>query len=424
MPPIESQPESQSQPAFESRCQTGAFDVHALRGQFPALRGGAAHFDGPGGSQTPQAVADAISRQLTSPMSTRGEVTQAERNSDAAVLDARAAVGDLLGADPTAVVFGRSMTALTFQMARTLSRDWGPGDEVVVSRLDHDANIRPWVLAAEAVGASVRWAEFDPGTGELDPAAVAEVVGDRTRLVAVTAASNLIGTIPDVSRIAEVAHDADALLYVDAVHLAPHGLVDRAEMGADFVACSPYKFFGPHCGALASTPALLESLRPDKLVPSSDAVPERFELGTLPYELLAGVNAAVDVLAGIVTGDGTRRERLSESMAAVGRHELALRERLESELVLLPGGTLHSRSARRTPTLLVTFAGHDSRSVSRHLADRGVNAPAGHFYALEASRMLGLGDTGGLRLGIASYTTDDDVDRLVAGLQDYFARAR
>ena len=195
-------------------------------------------------------------------------------------------------------------------------------------------------------------------------------------------------------------------------------------MGADFVACSPYKFFGPHCGALASTPELLESLRPDKLVPSSDAVPERFELGTLPYELLAGVNAAVDVLAGIVTGDGTRRERLSESMAAVGRHELALRERLESELVLLPGATLHSRSARRSPTLLVTFAGHDSRSVSRHLADRGVNAPAGHFYALEASRMLGLGDTGGLRLGIASYTTDDDVDRLVAGLQDYFARAR
>ena len=402
---------------------TASFDVQALRGRFPALRSGAAHFDGPGGSQTPQAVADAISRQLTSPMSTRGEVTQAERNSDDAVLDARAAVGDLLGADPTAVVFGRSMTALTFQMARTLSRDWGPGDEVVVSRLDHDANIRPWVLAAEAVGASVRWAEFDLGTGELDPAAVEEVVGDRTRLVAVTAASNLIGTMPDVSAIAEVAHDAGALLYVDAVHLAPHGLVDRAAMGADLVACSPYKFFGPHCGALASTPALLESLRPDKLLPSSDAVPERFELGTLPYELLAGVTAAVDVLAGIVTGDGTRRERLAASMAAVGRHELALRARLESELMVLPGATLHSRSARRTPTLLVTFAGHDSRSVSRHLADRGVNAPAGHFYALEASRALGLGDTGGLRLGIASYTTHEDVDRLVAGLQDFFARA-
>jgi cysteine desulfurase family protein (TIGR01976 family) len=386
------------------------------------LQGGAAHFDGPGGSQTPQAVADAISRQLTAPMSTRGAVTQAERNSDAAVLEARAAVGDLLGADPAAVVFGRSMTALTFEMARTLAKDWAPGDEVVVSRLDHDANIRPWVLAAEAVGAAVRWAEFDPRTGELDPQAVAEVVGDRTRLVAVTAASNLIGTIPDVSAISEVAHAVGALLYVDAVHLAPHGPVDRAAMGADLVACSPYKFFGPHCGALAATPELLGSLRPDKLVPSTDSVPERFELGTLPYELLAGVTAAVDVLAGLVAPEGSRRDRLAASMAAVGEHELRLRERLEAELAALPGARLHSRALRRTPTILVTFEGHDVGVVSRFLADRGVNAPAGHFYALEAARALGLGDAGGLRVGVASYTTDGDVDRLVTGLQDYFAR--
>jgi cysteine desulfurase family protein (TIGR01976 family) len=417
MPPTESQPESQPVSAT-------AFDVEALRSQFPALQAGAAHFDGPGGSQTPQSVADAISRQLTSPMSTRGEVTQAERNSDSAVLDARAAVGDLLGADPAAVLFGRSMTALTFEMARTLAQSWGSGDEVVVSRLDHDANIRPWLLAAEAVGATVRWAEFDPATGELDPAAVAAVVGDRTRLVAVTAASNLIGTMPGVAAIAEIAHGVGALLYVDAVHLAPHGLVDRAAMGADLVVCSPYKFFGPHCGALAATPALLETLHPDKLVPSSDSVPERFELGTLPYELLAGVTAAVDVLAGMVPTESSRRERLATSMAAAGEHELAVRGRLESELAALPGARLHSRSARRTPTLLVTFEGHDAKAVSRHLADRGVNAPAGHFYALEASRALGLGDTGGLRVGVASYTTDEDVDRLVAGLQDYFARAR
>lgn len=413
MPPTESQPNSAPLAAEAS------FDVEALRGQFPALRGGAAHFDGPGGSQTPQAVADAIARQLTSPMSTRGAVTHAERNSDAAVRDARTAVGDLLGADPTAVVFGRSMTALTFEMARTLSRGWGPGDEVVVSRLDHDANIRPWVLAAAAVGATVRWAEFDPRTGDLDPAAVAEVVGDRTRLVAVTAASNLIGTRPDLPEIADIAHGAGALLYVDAVHLAPHGLIDRAAMGADFVACSPYKFFGPHCGALASTPELLETLHPDKLLPSSDAVPERFELGTLPYELLAGVTAAVDVLAGIVPGDGSRRERLASSMAAVSRHELRLRERLETELSALPGATLHSRADHRTPTILVTFEDQDSTALSRHLADRGVNAPAGNFYAVEASRVLGLGDAGGLRVGVASYTTDEDVDRLVTGLQAY-----
>ena len=189
-------------------------------------------------------------------------------------------------------------------------------------------------------------------------------------------------------------------------------------MGADLVACSPYKFFGPHCGALAGSPELLESLHPDKLVPSSDAVPERFELGTLPYELMAGVTAAVDVIAGIVpaAAAATRRERLRTSLAAVGAHELALRQRLESELSTLPGVTLHSRAAHRTPTLLVTFADHDSKDISRHLAGLGVNAPAGHFYALEASRALGLDDTGGLRLGLASYTNDDDLDRLLAGL--------
>lgn len=395
---------------------TQPFDVEALRAQFPALQGGAAHFDGPGGSQTPRSVADAIAGQLTRPMSTRGEVTAAERNSDDAVHAARGALGDLLGTDPRGVVFGRSMTALTFEMARTLSRSWGPGDEVVVSRLDHDANIRPWVLAAEQVGATVRWAEFDPLTGELAPGAVAEVVTDRTRLVAVTAASNLIGTMPDLPAIASVAHTVGALLFVDAVHLAPHAVVDRVAMGADFVACSPYKFFGPHCGALAAAPELLESLHPDKLVPSSDAVPERFELGTLPYELMAGVAAAVDVIAGIVPGEGPRRARITTSLAAVGSHERSLRDRLEAELSTLPGVTVHSRAAHRTPTLLLTFEGPDSRTVSRQLAEVGVNAPAGHFYALEASRALGLGDAGGLRLGLASYSTDDDLDRLLTAL--------
>lgn len=410
---MQATPETQAAPAF---------DVAALRAQFPALQGGAAHFDGPGGSQVPQAVADAISRQLTSPMSTRGAVTAAERNSDAAVRNARQALGDLMGTDPGGVVFGRSMTALTFDLARTLARDWGPGDEVVVSRLDHDANIRPWLLAAEQVGATVRWAEFDPSTGELAPEAVDAVVTDRTRLVAVTAASNLVGTRPDLPAIAALAHDRGALLFVDAVHLAPHGLVDRVAMGADVVACSPYKFFGPHCGALAAAPELLESLHPDKLVPSSDAVPERFELGTLPYELMAGVTAAVDVIAGIVPGDGSRRERLSTSLAAVAAHELRLREELEARLAELPGATLHSRARERTPTLLVTFEGHDSKDVSRRLAARGVNAPAGHFYALEASRALGLGDTGGLRIGLASYTDADDLERLLAGLGEVVGR--
>ncbi|GAA4721062.1 cysteine desulfurase-like protein [Pedococcus ginsenosidimutans] len=419
MPPAS----SSMAPSSMAPSSVATLDVAALRAHFPALQGGAAHFDGPGGSQIPGVVADAVAATMTAPMSTRGSVTTAEQNSDANVLAGRAALADLLGAQPGGVVFGRSMTALTFDLSRTLAKDWGPGDEVVVSRLDHDANIRPWVLAAESVGATVRWAEFDPATGELDPQAFADVVSARTRLVAVTGASNLIGTRPDVAAIAEVAHAHGALLFVDAVHLAAHASVDLETLGADVVACSPYKFFGPHCGALAADPALLETLRPDKLAPSSDAVPERFELGTLPYELMAGTAAAVDFLAGLVPGDGTRRERLARSFAAVEEHESALRARIEAALQELPGATVYSRAARRTPTLLVRFDGHDSADVYRFLAGRGVNVPASSFYALEASRALGLGDAGALRIGVASYTDDADVDRLLDGLQACLTRA-
>ncbi len=395
---------------------TAPYDVAALRAHFPSLDAGAAHFDGPGGSQTPRAVAEAIARTLTAPMSTRGSVTAAEQNADAAVREGRAALGDLIGADPAGIVFGRSMTSLTFDLARTLAKDWQPGDEVVVSRLDHDGNIRPWVLAAEAVGAVVRWADFDPATGELDPQAVGELLTDRTRVVAVTAASNLIGTMPDVRAIADLVHAAGALLYVDGVHYTAHAYVDMAALGADFFACSPYKFFGPHCGAVAGRVELLETLRPDKLVPSAQSVPERFELGTLPYELMAGTTAAVDFLAGVVAGAGSRRERLQRSLAAVEDHETVLRERIEAALRELPGATFYSRAARRTPTLLVDFEGHDTQDAYRFLAARGVNAPASSFYALEASRALGLGEAGALRIGLASYTDDDDVDRLLDGL--------
>src|SRR6478736_2094835 len=209
-----------------------AYDVDRIRWHFPALHEGAAHFDGPGGSQVPDTVATAVVETLTSAISNRGTVTAAERRADRVVVEARAAMGDLLAVDPGGVVFGRSATELTFQLARTLSSDWGPGDEVVVSRLDHDANIRPWVLAAEARGASVRWAEFDPGTGELSPDAVGAVVGERTRLVAVTAASNLIGTRPDLPAIAEIAHAAGALLWVDGVHATAHVLTDVPASGA------------------------------------------------------------------------------------------------------------------------------------------------------------------------------------------------
>ena len=401
------------------------FDVQTVRAGFPALREGTAHFDGPGGSQTPAAVAEAVARTMTSSISNRGRVTASERRADAVVLEARAAVGDLLGTEPGGVVFGRSMTALTYDLARTLSWGWGPGDEVVVTSLDHDANIRPWVQAAERAGATVRWAEFDPTTGELSVDAVKEQLSERTRLVAVTGASNLIGTRPDVPAIAAAAHSVGALVHVDAVHLAAHALLDRRALGADVIACSPYKFFGPHLGVQAADPALLETLHPDKLLPSTDEVPERFELGTLPYELLAGTTAAVEVIATLdLAASGDRRTRIATSMAAAQTYEDSQRERLEAGLREVDGLVLHSRAARRTPTLLFSVDGVDSVALSRHLGSAGVNAPASHFYAIEASRRLGLGDTGAIRAGIAPYTDTGDVDRLVAAVVDGVAVLR
>ncbi|MBB4965237.1 cysteine desulfurase-like protein [Saccharothrix violaceirubra] len=391
------------------------YDVAALRARIPSLASGVAHFDGPGGSQVPDAVADAIRAALTSSITNRGRVTAAEAAAERVVADARAALGDLLGVDPRGVVFGRSMTQLAFDFARTLSRTWRPGDEVVVTRLDHDANVRPWVLAAESVGATARFADFDPDTGELTVDHVVAVLSDRTRLVAVTGAANLIGTRPPLADIARVVHDAGALFFVDGVHQAAHVSVDVEAFGADFYACSPYKFLGPHCGVLAARPELLEGLRPDKLLPSTDAVPERFELGTLPYELLAGCTATVDFLAGLGEGDD-RRSRLVRAFTAIEAHEGRLRAKVEAGLAGLPEVNVRSRAVSRTPTLLLTFADHDPAAAYRFLAARGVNAPAGSFYALETSRHLGLGDSGGLRAGLAPYSDDDDVDRLLAGL--------
>ncbi|MGY1727788.1 cysteine desulfurase-like protein [Geodermatophilus sp. SYSU D01062] len=394
-----------------------SYDVAAVRADFPALRAGAAHFDGPGGSQVPRQVAHAVAATLGSPIANRGRLTEAERNADDVVLAARAAVADLVGGDPGGVVFGRSMTQLTYDLSRTLAAAWGDGDEVVVTRLDHDANVRPWVQAAAARGATVRWADLDPDTGELTPEALRAVLSDRTRLVAVTGASNLIGTRPDVAALTALAHDAGALTYVDGVHLTAHAPVDVAALGADLYACSPYKFLGPHLGCVTAAPALLETLHPDKLLPSTDAVPERFELGTLPYELLAGTTAAVDYLAALGGPEGDRRARLTAGMAAVEAHEDRLRERIEEGVAELPGVTLWSRARHRTPTLLLTFADRPAAEVSRALAERRVNAPAGNFYAIEASRRLGLGDAGGLRVGLAPYSDDDDVDRLLEGLR-------
>jgi cysteine desulfurase family protein (TIGR01976 family) len=399
------------------------YDITAIRSQFPALAAGTAHFDGPGGTQTPQPVISAIADALSRPLSNRGQTTPGERNADALVTGARGAMADLLGADPAGIVFGRSATQLTYDVSRTLAKTWRRGDEVVVTRLDHDANIRPWVQAAEQAGATVRWAGFDPATGELTADDIRAVLSERTRLVAVTAASNLIGTRPPVAEIACLAHDAGALCHVDGVHYTAHTLVDLERLGADFFVCSPYKFLGPHHGVLAARPELLETLHPDKLLPSTDVVPERFELGTLPYEFLAGTTAAVDFLAGLdQSAAGSRRERLTAAFTALEGHEDGLRTQIDKGLSVLDGITIHSRAADRTPTLLLTFEGRSTTDAYGFLAERGVHAPASSFYAIEASRHLGLGDTGGLRIGLAPYNNEEDVDRLLAGLSEFLAR--
>ncbi len=364
---------------------------------------------------------------LTAAVSNRGTFTPSERRADAVVADFRSAFADFLGADPRGIVHGRSATALTYDLSRALAKGWGPGDEVVVTRLDHDSNVRPWVQAAQAVGATVRWVDFDPGTGTLSSDAVAAVLSSRTVLVATTAASNLIGTKPPVCRISRLVHEVGALHWVDGVHATAHASVDLAGLGADFWTCSPYKFMGPHCGVLAASPELLETLHPDKLLPSTDDVPERFEFGTLPYEVLAGATAAVDFIAGLAdaasdAGEapaaGTRRERIELAMKAVHAHERTLLDVLEPALRELPGVTVHSNAEKRTPTLLFTVEGRDPQEIRQLLAERGVNAPAGHFYAIECSRHLGLGEVGGVRVGLAPYTSEDDVDRLVTGLHE------
>ncbi|HEU4465941.1 MAG TPA: cysteine desulfurase-like protein [Agromyces sp.] len=410
-----------------------AYDVARIRAWFPSLESGWAQFDGPGGTQTPRQVGDAVASVLTAPLSNRGTIGLSEQRAEEAVHAFRLAMADLVNADPRGIVHGRSATQLVYDFSRHLSRDWGEGDEVIVTRLDHDSNVRPWVQAAERAGATVRWADFDPETAELPVEAVTSLLTHRTRLVAVTAASNLIGTRPDLPAIAAAVHDAGALLFVDGVHYTAHELPDVAALGADFFTCSPYKLLGPHCGVLVAGPELLETITPDKLLPATNVVPERFEFGTLPYELLAGVTAAVDVLASLdpeaslrapqggPDAAGSRRARLAASYAALHEHESALAARLAEGLAALAGVTVRSRAERRTPTVLMTFDGRDAAEVTRALAAERVLAPSGNFYALEASRHLGLGDDGGLRVGLAPYTDDEDVDRLLSGLSTALA---
>jgi cysteine desulfurase family protein (TIGR01976 family) len=396
-----------------------SYDVNKVRASFPSLNTGLAFFCGPGGSQVPDVVGKTISDAITKPISNRNVNTESEKNAEKIVLSFRAAVADLIDVDPRGVVYGRSWTQLTYDFSRTLAKNWGPRDEVVVTTLDHDSNVRPWVQAAEAVGATVRWAQLDPDTTELSVEAVESVLSAKTKLVAVTGAGNTIGTRPDLKAIGAAVHKVGALFYVDAVHLTPHAPISAKEIGADFIGFSFYKMFGPHCAALAAAPALLETLQNDKLLPATNVVPERFEFGTLPYELMAGSVAAIEYIANLAPGSATsRREKIVNSMQALEAYEDELLEYMESSLKELPGITLYGHAKKRTPTLYFSFKGFESAEIYKAMAKKSVTLPASNFYALETSRKLGLGDAGALRAGLAPYSTRDDVDRLVAGLKE------
>jgi cysteine desulfurase family protein (TIGR01976 family) len=397
---------------------TTIWDVGRVRALYPALADGYAYLDGAAGTQVPAAVIEAIADAYRAGIGNVGGAFPASGRSEAILAGCRQAVADLIGGEPDGVVLGPNMTTLTYRLANALAAGWSPGDELVVSRLDHDANVRPWLQAAARAGAVVRWAEVDLATGELPAGQYEGLVGERTRLVAVSAASNVLGTRPDVAAICATAHAAGALTYVDGVHAAAHGPVDAPALGADFYATSAYKWSGPHVGAVVADPALLETIRPDKLASSSDTVPERFEQGTSPFADFAGVAAAVDHLASLdPAAAGSRRERVLASMAAAEAYELELFWVLLGGLEAMGHVTTYGKAARRTATAYFTVAGHDPRRVAEHLAARRVNVWNGHNYAWELTGALAIRDAGSaVRAGLVHYNDRSDVDRLLEGV--------
>ena len=393
----------------------GRLDVARVRGLFPGLSDGFVHADAPAGALVPESVIRAVSQAMRVPIADRGGVFPASARAEQLVSGARSAVADLVGGAAAGVVLGPSLTTLTYAVARALAKRWRPGDEVVVSRLDHDANVRPWMQLAAQTGVQVRWAEVDIETGELPVWQYDELLGPRTRLVAVTAASNAIGTRPDVAAIADRAHRVGALVYVDAAHAAPHGLLDIRAMGADFLAVSAYKWCGPHVAAVVADPALLGEFRPDKLAPSPDRVPDRYETGTPPFELYAGLAAAVEHLADLCPdAAGSRRQRLATSMGAVERYEGELFGRLDRALRSMPHVQVLGAPLRPTPTLSFTVSRLRPRQVATELARRNVCAWDGDFYARELFDAIGVNETGGaVRLGLIHYNTAGDVEHLI-----------
>jgi cysteine desulfurase family protein (TIGR01976 family) len=374
------------------------------RDRFPGLSDGWARFDAPAGSQPVDTSIEAFGEFMRSgAVANHGGAFEAAERTDALVDEARKVAGEFLGGEPRGVVFGPSMTSLTICFSASIGRTLEPGDEIVCTRLDHDGNVAPWLIAAKRADATIRFAEPDPETLDLPASAVEAVLSDKTRWVAVTAASNAVGAVPDLEGIVKVAHQAGARVYIDAVHAAPHRKLDVGALDCDALVCSGYKWFGPHQSILWARPELLEWLEPDKLRPSPNTVPERWEFGTLPFESLAGLSAAA-------------RYVMDLGYDEIRAHEEALFAKLLEGLEAIDGITVHGRPSDRVPTLMLSVEDRDPLDVAKELAAEQVAVWHGNYYALEISTLLGLEPDGAIRAGIVHYNNEEDVERLLSAL--------
>lgn len=399
-----------------------------IRAQFPALARQhegfpVAYFDGPGGTQVPQRVVDAMADYLLHHNANTHWAYPTSAETDALILGAREALADFVNACPREIAFANNMTTGTFHLARALGRGWGAGDEIVITDLDHHANVAPWRALERERGVTIRRVDVDLAKGQLDWASLKASLTPRTKLLAIGAGSNALGTINDVAEAARLAHAVGALVYVDAVHYAPHALVDVKAMDCDFLGCSAYKFYGPHVGVIYGKEQLLQSLDVPKLAPAPDEAPDRMETGTQNHEGIVGAGAAVDFLASIGTGP-TRRARLVSAFHALHEAGMAHFTRLWDGLGAIPGVTRFGPppDQPRTPTIAFTVTGHTSEDVTRALVKRGVFTSHGDFYAATIVERLGLSGPGLVRAGAACYTSADEIERLIAGVSE-LARA-
>lgn len=399
------------------------FDVTAVREQFPALERThngrrAVYFDGPGGSQVARSAIDAVSGYMSRGGANLHGPFPTSVETEEILHDTRRAMADFLGAGPDEVAFGANMTTLTFAVSRALARTWDKNSEVVVTELDHRANVDPWLLAAAERGATVRWVRVNPETLTLEAGDLERAINGKTKLVAVGLASNAVGTVNDVAAIADRAHAVGAFVAVDAVHAAPHIPIDRDEIGADVLTCSAYKVFGPHVGSTAIKRDLLEALSAYKVKPAPDYIPDKLETGTQNHEGIAGVKGAIDFIASLGDG-GSLRERLISGMRAVEEYEADLAEKFRAALREIPGIKLYAApdGVRKTPTVAFRINGHTPREITERMTGEGFFVADGHFYASTLARKLGVHDRGGwIRAGLAPYNTEEEVEGFIEAL--------